>query len=607
MKIFMRGRGRRLSLILSLLACSAGAQFPGSPPQAGPGQIDRFDPRPSPSAAPEGDAVMLPPFIVEQGTRTKVWYYLEDTDLEILSTGSDLAAPEFARNYHRQKQILARLIPEKYLWKSELPQILILVEDEEGTQLSDNALRDFFKAQREQAAASGRYVRSIPNLRLVDRDRTVVFATHHLQSRPEYDFGQVFKTDSFSQVDIAIAAERDRLNLVFTTDRIGFLLGNRAPTLPAWFVHGFVELYARSAISTQSISIESNHWRSPADIEALRLESDYPREIIPFPRFFELNPTDLSGAPLRAWREQAALMVRWAMFADDSAHRDALWAYIDRCEVAGRTERSFTRSFGFDYAEARDRVSDFLTEALTQPVVLPIEGLEAPPDYRQRRATPLEVARMRSEWERLEVDYVRRQHPALFDSYHGQVMATLEPARRKLSDTRELDAISGLLEYDLGNMETARSQLESAIGQGVDRPRALQVLAQLRYDELRSRLPSDAHLTLEQIGPILYLLRATLERDPPLPEAYALFGLVWMECESPPSAIDLNHLLTGVRYFPEQPAVIARTAIVLAAQGHLDRAVGVINHGLSFAPDEATRRTYETLGRKLEAALQTAR
>ncbi len=563
--------------------------------------VSAQDTAPPPLPADE-EVYMLPPFLVEKSVQRRVWSYLATPDLEILSTGSNQAAQEFARNYHQQEAVLRQLIPERFLWQSPIPQVLLLVDDNDGDLVSDEALQAFF-ARHDTVVGGGRPIRTTPNLRLVDRDRTAVFATHNFEEK-DVDFLQGTRDLEVSWFAKQREADANRLHLVFTADRVAFLLNQRAPLLPAWFRAGFLNLYQQVQFGEDALGFGEAAWRTPAEADRLRLDPDYPREIEPFASFFTVNPSELSPARQLAWREQATLLTRFLLFGDDGAHRDALWAYLDRIALTGVSERSFIRCFGFDYVEARDRLSDFLPSAVLTSAVFELAEIPPAPNYSIRRATPLEVARMRAEWERLEVNFVREQHPELVDAYLGQARATVQSALAKLDDTADLEATAGLLEYDAGDHPAARRHLEAAVAQGVARPRVLQVLAQLRYDEARARLPSDALLTTEHTGPLLHLLRAAAAQRPPLPEVYALLGRIWMEADYAPAPTDFNQLLEGVKYFPDQPAVITRTAIVLASHGHLERALRLIAHGLNYARNDHTRATYEELQQRLQQAQQ---
>lgn len=561
--------------------------------------------QPEPVAADE-EIYVLPPFFVEKRAQAKIWYYLATDDLEILSTGSDLIAREFARNYFRQEQVLRQLIPARFLWHSPEPQMLLLVDDNDGTAVSDEALNAFFAGNDFLVGRHRGTVHTTPNLRLVDRDRTVVFATHQMKNREDHDFLAATFMPEISQIKIAADATRHQLNLVFTAERIGFLLNNRAPLLPAWFRSGFIDLYTEAQFGETSLGFDAADWRSPATADRLRLDPDYPREVMPLPAFLAQNPTALPPVRRQAWRDQAALMTRWALFADDGAHREALWSYLDRVALTGETARSFRNCFGFDYAEARDRISDFLPVATLHPVVFPLQDIVEAPNFPQRRATPLEIARIRAEWERLEVNYVREHHPDLVAAYFGQAQATVQSALQKFPDSAELRATAGLLDYDAGDHAAARPRLEAAVAAGAVRPRVLHALAQLRYDQLHRNRPADVLLEPGEAGPVLHLLRTALEQSPPLPEVYALFGKLWMESAGRPPRTDLNHLLQGVQAFPEQPAVITRAAIVLAAHGHQERALNIIDFGLAHALTGDSRETYQRLRQHLEPVQPTS-
>src|SRR5690606_22316057 len=157
------------------------------------------------------DVVFLPPFIVDDGPRNKVWYYVEAPSFRILAAGSDIVALQFARSYHRQEALLRRLIPEKYLWKSSLPELHLLMDNAGDTRLSDDALGGFFDQQRREAFDKGRDLHVMPNLRLTDQDRIVVFATHDHENRQDVNFRQGMQIEVSALADGRQAA-RDRLD-----------------------------------------------------------------------------------------------------------------------------------------------------------------------------------------------------------------------------------------------------------------------------------------------------------------------------------------------------------------------------------------------------------
>ena len=66
------------------------------------------------------------------------------------------------------------------------------------------------------------------------------------------------------------------------------------------------------------------------------------------------------------WRAQCALFMRWAVVHDEGRQREAFWRFVERLERQPPDEALFRACFGFGYADMRDRLSDYLPEAVRE-------------------------------------------------------------------------------------------------------------------------------------------------------------------------------------------------------------------------------------------------
>src|SRR5690606_25591133 len=130
------------------------------------------------------------------------------------------------------------------------------------------------------------------------------------------------------------------------------------------------------------------------------------------------------------------------------------------------------------------RLADYLPTATQVEIDLDLLDLPAV-QLEQRRATPVESYRLRAEWERLQVGFIRAQYPALVENYLLKARQTIELTRQNGGDNADLQATAGLLEFEAGNLPVARRELANAIAGGNTRPEVRQTLAQLRYTEMR--------------------------------------------------------------------------------------------------------------------------
>src|SRR5207237_10763011 len=127
------------------------------------------------------------------------------------------------------------------------------------------------------------------------------------------------------------------------------------------------------------------------------------------------------------------------------------------------------------------------------------------PDFTLRPAGDVEVARIKGDWERLEIGYVKAQFPVLEPKYVEQARRTLRRGHDGGSRDPRLLAVMGLCEVDAGNDIAAREFLEDAAARGQSlRPRAWFELARLRFAALEARRDgAGAGLTPAQASGVL--------------------------------------------------------------------------------------------------------
>ncbi|HRP06153.1 MAG TPA: hypothetical protein PLV87_14660, partial [Opitutaceae bacterium] len=66
-----------------------------------------------------------------------------------------------------------------------------------------------------------------------------------------------------------------------------------------------------------------------------------------------------------------------------------------------------------------------LPGAVEQPVTFRVAKVPKSPAIKLRDATPLDVARIRGDWERLQISFVRKAFPDVVDKYVEQARKTL--------------------------------------------------------------------------------------------------------------------------------------------------------------------------------------
>jgi hypothetical protein len=262
----------------------------------------------------------------------------------------------------------------------------------------------------------------------------------------------------------------------------------------------------------------------------------------------------------------------------------------------------FEQCFGFDFAELRDRLSDYLPKAVDETKWIDPGALPPLPSFEVELATPNQIARVRGEWERLAIGHVQRRLPQVREPYIVQARRTLRRAFDAGDRDPRLLATMGLCEIDAGNEGGAREFLEPAVAAGVVRPRAYYELARLRFAELQRDAPATKQFSFTELAPVFLPLQHALLQAPPLPEVFILLAEAWRRCGIPPNARELAELTTGGQLFGTRPAVAYPIAVTLAHHGKKTEAAKVLDACLGSSGDESTVAAIKRLRAELAQA-----
>lgn len=552
--------------------------------------------RAAPAAAPSANdiPVALPPFLVEEMSKGPPWRYTEVGGYEVLSRCSDSVTRKVIEAHHQLHVLLAEILPAQLQLKLSVPKALILYDEALHPAASQEViarmLRDTPAPPEEPASGLGvrgfrlpepsRRYSFLPNLRLWDRDSMSVF--------------MIVRRDDF---------DADRLAL--THDYIAFLVKSRLPALPLWFISGFLDLYRVTKYEAGRLSTSPMEWISSLHTDALKKDPKTAPAVQPLAEFFAGRFVAQDGAPtavdpLRLWQAQATLVVRWGLDERDPARRAAFWRFVERGAAEGVTEELFRELFGFDYATAHERLTAYRTEAISRTMKFKPAHRTKLPAYALQNATDSQLARIKGDWERLEVPYVRTISPSLAPRYLEQARRTLQRAYARDERDPRLLAVMGLCEVDAGNDEGARQYLDAATRIGPMRPRAQYELARLRFAEARAKPAGAAgRLDTTQAAHVLTPLFAARGQEPPLPEVYELIADVWTHGVATPTRNHLAVLDEGVRYFPRRASLVVHAAELNLRHGFRDRAAELTEVAAPWAKDEATRARVAALQRQL--------
>jgi tetratricopeptide (TPR) repeat protein len=548
-------------------------------------------------AADEPGVVALPPFMVEEMAKGPPWRYARSPDFEILSRCDDSTTRQLTETYHRLHRLLALVLPEPLQVKHAVPKTIIYYDEEMRPAASQEIIAQLLRGADSRppppdggpdlggrgfrgAAPAPRRYSFLPNMRLWDKDAMAIFA-------------------------IVRNGELDADNMFLTPDYVAYLAKSRTPVLPAWFIAGLMGLYPKIKFHGETLTMPPAEWISDAETLVLKADPKKARPLLPLAAFLRGDSSanaQTMAENLRVWAAQAELFIRWGLEGKGSPRRDGFLKFVERSSVELATEKLAQDCLGFDYAGLAEQLTAFLPVAVRKDVTLrPGAPIKLPP-LPLRHATDGEIARIKGDWERLEIDYVRRRYPELAPKYAEQARRTLLRAYDRNDRDPRLLAILGLCEIDAGNPVAARDYLEAAARLDVVRPRAWLELARLRLAEHLAASADGGRLDAGQAAGVLAPLFTARSQLPPLPEVYELIADVWAHSAVPPTPGHLAVLSEGVSLFPRRPSLVHRAAALFLEHGHVAEAAAFIDLGLRIAPDDPERARFTELQSLLLAA-----
>jgi hypothetical protein len=524
------------------------------------------------------EVVELPPFeVVSPGKILPPWQYVALENKEVLSRCSTAITREFIEVQSRLTQLLQLMLPAELQVKLSAPQLFILTDQNTTPAAAKEAVQGFSGTSQPPAggwSAREQAVRFLPNLRLNDVDEVAVYA---------------------------IVDERNFRSerLVLTMNHVRDVLVRRTPALPSWYTVGVLTLFKDVSFLSDGLEFASYDWVTAQETENLRRDADHPRTLLPMRELFAGPGTGEGsddGETLRLWRVQSALLVRWALDGDDPARRTGFWKLVAQAAAEPMREAMVQEHLGLSYADLRDRLSDYLPGSLRERLRLRAEKLTPVPPFSLRLASPAEIGRIKGDWERMEIAYVKARYPQYTDKYAQQAHRTLTEAYGKGVRDPELLAVIGLYEIEVGNGVAARSFLEDAAKAKVVRPRVYLELARLRYAEATASLNEGSpRLSTAQANQVLAPLATAWTQAPPLVEAFVLAADVWVRSASVLEQPQWGFLEEGRRLFPGHGILTYYTAVLKLQHGDDACAAALITQGLQLSLTTQTRARFEQL------------
>lgn len=525
-------------------------------------------------------AIELPPLIVSDTTDHQPWRYVAGAGMEVLSRCDDDTTRAVVERSDRLNQLLAYVLPPDLQFHASAPRLTLLVDASMAPSMSQNLVTRLRAAAAPGSAAVDDgpvpRVQMLPNLQLADVDLMAVFA--------------IVDQDRFAGDDITYAPEH-----------VLQLLAQRTPPLPVWYIAGIMRLYQDVSFGRDDIKVTPFTWVSEPATDELRNDPDAPRRLMPMTDFFAYQPRR-DDPRFAAWQAEAGLLVRWSLDPVVPERRTRLWQFVAAAAQRAPTDALCRAYLHVGYSGLRDRLSDYLPVAIRQPLRLDPPGLRQPPRLRVRDATRAEVARIKGEWERLEVHFVQQRQPQFAPQYVALARQTLDTGLSWAPHDAGVLAARGLLESDLDHPKIARPYLEAAVAAGPVRPRVYLELAKFR---LADALAAPDHDPLG-VGPaqaVLEPLQRALVLAPPLADLYGLTAEVWARSRAVLTPAQWAFLQDGMLRFPSDPQLLAYAAVLKADGGDFATALCWIDRAVA-ATAPASRGAVQSIRTAIQHAAQ---
>ena len=476
-------------------------------------------------------SVQLPPFIVET-TKGIPWRYGRIPEFEILSRCEEGTTDRLVLAYLRASRLLGTVLPPRYQLALDVPPTLIFYDEKSWSAVEKDAAAALFRSRT-----------------ILSSDPLPGVPAAPAGSRGFFDNLMLSDADVIATFTVVSSRTVDLQETYLTPEYVKSLLVSRQPALPKWLIAGFLRVYARMKFQDDMVRLEYKRWQF-GERPALASRNATAEEMMPSLADFFSEQSLRAGRDPWIWIDQAELFVAWGINPAEPGRVTAFWRFVELASTGPPTEEGFQACFGFGYAEAARQMVAYAASSRRTEWPFPRENARLP-GFRTCVATEGEIARIKGDWERLEVRYVRKHAPDLESTYVDLARRTLRKAYDHDDRDPRLLAVLGLLEVDAGNKTAAREFLEAAVAQAVVRPRAYYELARLRYDVLFGRSTrDDGKLTPEQANSILEPLLAGSRQAPPLAAVYELMSHVAFHSTEPPSAEILAALAEGERLFP---------------------------------------------------------
>ena len=507
------------------------------------------------------ETVRLPPFIVKEPLLGPQWRIARVDRFEVLSRSDERKARAMADAYRAAFAKLEVLLPPRFVAAHDVP-IKLIIYDENLWPLS---------TQEEVAAMLADISDRVPKVDLPNRETTyfdqlrapsLTSQPVHVpyerdqpippeaQVRPSAFFTDMRLTDLDEVVIFSLAPTgyNQRFSISLRSSLVAHLMGKRTPSLPPWFMRGFLEVYREVEFDNFGLRLPPLELDTTTETHAARQDvSLVTATFVPLLSRF----SDPGGSADIFHRDhQLGLLVRWALDPKGGNRPDALWALADEAIRQPVDEAMLLRTFRMSGAKLEKAITAYVSTALRESVRW-AQPEVAPADITFERATSVDIARIKGDWERLETNWVRHNHRELEAKYAEKARDTLWRGGRRGDRDPPLLVVRALFELEAGDASAALTLLETAVaGNEPLRPRAYLELARLNFERWRAdNAGTDTVLTAETAEPWLDWLRRASQGSPQMLPVFHTYLDILATRQGPWDEADRRFLSKGAVAF----------------------------------------------------------
>ncbi|MFT3784119.1 MAG: hypothetical protein QM790_19095 [Nibricoccus sp.] len=363
------------------------------------------------------------------------------------------------------------------------------------------------------------------------------------------------------------------------------IISRSKPRPPAWLEEGVVRYFDSLKVSKDKISF------GQLDKSLTQFFSDSGNNLhrmMSLADFFavDYNSPEYTKSIGGRFSHQALAFVHFGLLGKKGRYRQGFLQFIDRACKEPVTEAMFKSCFNMSYEDMGYLLFAYAQGGFYRHVVAPkLKDFPPTPPLEFHLASDAEAGRIKGD--------ILRQ----VGRYDDARIEYFSPIMRKHADAPLLAEL-GLLDYETGNLVSARKYLEQALTAKAASLPGYLALARLRLDEATGQSP-DGRLSSDQLHQVLTPLFAARDLGRPHIDIYLLIAEAWSKAKVAATPEHLAVLDEGVAAFPKNTELLYKDAALKVRNGLIDDARPFIELGLRTLRVPAERERFERLKNSL--------